>query len=129
MFTLDDYDFKTKLAVSLHLSEYGDSEFGPFEDTDHPICDCGSEMNFYGHDNTGDFPYGEGLWKCDSCGFEIKEDELPSLDGEFDHCTICGSGYFLPVNDSDLDQKKYTCSVCLAEVTKDDFGNYKSEEE
>ncbi len=46
-------------------------------DSDHPKCfRCGNAMNFYGHDNFGDFKYGEGYWKCDGCGFKVTEDEL-----------------------------------------------------
>lgn len=46
-------------------------------DADHPDCPhCGSTMDFYGHDDDGDFPPGEGYWKCSSCGFQIREDEL-----------------------------------------------------
>ena len=46
-------------------------------DTDHPECyHCGSKMDFYGHDENGDFYFGDGYWECDSCGFKIKEDEL-----------------------------------------------------
>lgn len=44
---------------------------------DHPDCPlCGNTMNFYGHDKNGDFPYGEGYWKCSCCGFKITENEL-----------------------------------------------------
>lgn len=56
-------------------------------DTDHPNCpDCGSKMNFYGHstDENGneiDWEYGEGYWKCPSCGFKCTEDEVsPYMD-------------------------------------------------
>ena len=46
-------------------------------DSDHPNCpSCGVIMNFYGHDDNGDFPLGEGYWECPSCGFNITEDEL-----------------------------------------------------
>lgn len=45
--------------------------------TDHPDCpQCGCTMDFYGHDENGDFPIGEGYWKCNSCGFQISENEL-----------------------------------------------------
>lgn len=45
--------------------------------TDHPDCPrCGCAMDFYGHDESGDFPIGEGYWECSSCGFKITEDEL-----------------------------------------------------
>ena len=44
---------------------------------DNPPCpDCGSTMSFYGHDDNGDFPIGEGYWLCPSCGKRIGEDEL-----------------------------------------------------
>lgn len=50
-----------------------DSDF----EADHPTCpDCGNTMNFYGHDDSGDFEYGEGYWECDSCGFKITENDL-----------------------------------------------------
>ena len=46
-------------------------------DSDHPDCPrCGNEMDFYGHDDDGDFPLGEGYWKCDRCGFKVSENEL-----------------------------------------------------
>lgn len=46
-------------------------------DSDHPSCPrCGSTMDFYGHDDSGDFDYGEGYWKCDSCGFKVTENDL-----------------------------------------------------
>lgn len=45
--------------------------------SDHPKCpECGNIMDFYGHDDSGDFPYGEGYWECDNCGFKISENEL-----------------------------------------------------
>lgn len=44
---------------------------------DHPTCPiCGEVMDFCGHDEYGDFPYGEGYWKCDSCGFKVSKNEL-----------------------------------------------------
>jgi len=46
-------------------------------DSDHPDCPkCGARMNFYGHDENGDFPLGEGYWECPDCGFSITENEL-----------------------------------------------------
>lgn len=46
-------------------------------DSDHPNCpQCESTMNFYGHDDSGDFPLGEGYWECCNCGFKVTEDEL-----------------------------------------------------
>jgi len=33
-------------------------------------------MNFYGHDDNGDFPEGEGYWECSGCGFKITEKEV-----------------------------------------------------
>ena len=46
-------------------------------ETDHPECpECCQTMNFYGHDDDGDFPYGEGHWDCPACGFSISEDDL-----------------------------------------------------
>ena len=46
-------------------------------DSDHPDCPrCGSTMDFYGHDDVGDFPLGEGYWECPSCGFKISENQL-----------------------------------------------------
>lgn len=46
-------------------------------DTDHPRCpECGKKMDFYGHDDDGDFPIGEGYWECSYCGFKIKESEI-----------------------------------------------------
>ena len=32
-------------------------------DSDHPECPrCGSAMDFHGHDDSGDFAFGEGYW-------------------------------------------------------------------
>ncbi len=46
-------------------------------DSDHPDCyECQSTMNFYGHDDSGDFPIGEGYWECPNCGFKITESEV-----------------------------------------------------
>ena len=46
-------------------------------DSDHPECPrCECTMNFYGHDDNGDFPLGEGYWECPDCGFKITENEL-----------------------------------------------------
>jgi len=46
-------------------------------ESDHSDCPrCGTIMNFYGHDENGDFEYGEGHWDCPSCGFTITENEL-----------------------------------------------------
>lgn len=46
-------------------------------DSDHPPCPrCNNTMNFFGHNDLGDFPLGEGYWECDSCGFKITEDEI-----------------------------------------------------
>lgn len=57
-----------------------DALYDPFDssiDTDHPDCPrCGNMMDFYGHDDNGDFPIGEGYWECDSCGFKISEDDI-----------------------------------------------------
>ena len=44
---------------------------------DHPDCpQCGGTMNFYGHDENGDFEYGEGYWECPDCGFKFTESEF-----------------------------------------------------
>lgn len=46
-------------------------------DSDHPDCpECESEMEFHGHDDSGDFPLGEGYWECGNCGFTISEDDV-----------------------------------------------------
>lgn len=46
-------------------------------DTDHPKCpNCGTKMNFYGHDENGDYPLGEGYWKCGDCGLSVTENDL-----------------------------------------------------
>lgn len=46
-------------------------------DCDHPICpSCGEKMTFHGHDESGDFPYGEGYWECDGCGYKVTENDL-----------------------------------------------------
>lgn len=47
------------------------------EDNDHPDCPrCGSTMEFHGHDDSGDYPLGDGYWKCPGCGYSITEDEI-----------------------------------------------------
>ena len=46
-------------------------------DSDHPKCPrCGSTMDFHGHDDDGDYAYGEGYWECDSCGFKVTENDV-----------------------------------------------------
>ncbi len=67
----DKYEkFKAQLNYNIHQNDYDN-------DTDHPLCpDCGSTMNFYGHDNNGDYAYGEGYWECDGCGYKVTENEL-----------------------------------------------------
>lgn len=46
-------------------------------DSDHPNCPrCGGTMDFHGHDDDGDFAYGEGYWECDSCGFKVTENDV-----------------------------------------------------
>lgn len=46
-------------------------------DSDHPACPrCGSSMDFHGHDDSGDFPYGEGYWECSGCDFKVSESDL-----------------------------------------------------
>lgn len=48
-------------------------------DSEHPECPhCGEKMNFYGHDEHGDFDYGEGYWECSSCGYKFTENDLSS---------------------------------------------------
>lgn len=45
--------------------------------SDHPDCPkCGNSMNFHGHDDNGDFPFGEGYWECPNCRFKISEEQL-----------------------------------------------------
>lgn len=49
----------------------------PCANSDHPECpNCGSIMNFYGHDEKGDFEYGDGYWECPNCHFNMTEDDL-----------------------------------------------------
>lgn len=61
--------FKAQLNYDMHN--------GWQVDTDHPICpDCGGTMAFYGHDENGDFEYGEGYWECSSCGYKVSENDL-----------------------------------------------------
>ena len=46
-------------------------------DADHPECPrCSATMDFYGHDENGDFPSGEGYWECPDCHFTITEADL-----------------------------------------------------
>ncbi len=57
-----------------HMRDYPWDSTG---DSDHPDCPhCGSTMDFYGHDDNRDFPFGEGYWECSDCGFKITEAEL-----------------------------------------------------
>jgi len=57
-----------------HAVDYpSDSTIEP----DHPDCPrCGNTMDFYGHDESGDFPFGEGYWRCSGCGFKVTEEDL-----------------------------------------------------
>lgn len=65
--------WKKELRDNLYVSSISDTGV----DTDHPYCPrCNSIMNFYGHDANGDFPIGEGYWKCSCCDFSITENEL-----------------------------------------------------
>lgn len=64
---------KWKKALRNAIDYYWESDI----DSDHPDCpECGNTMDFYGHDEKGDFPQGEGYWECSSCGFKIYEREL-----------------------------------------------------
>lgn len=64
---------KWKRELRNAVDEPWDSDIDP----DHPECpNCGSEMEFHGHDDNGDFPAGEGYWECENCGFKVSEDEL-----------------------------------------------------
>ena len=48
-----------------------------YGDPDHAKCPhCKQTLSFYGHDDNGDFPLGEGYWECHSCGFKIYEKEF-----------------------------------------------------
>ncbi len=50
-------------------------------DSDHPTCpSCGHKMKFYGHDENGDFEYGEGYWECKACGYTVSEDDISDID-------------------------------------------------
>lgn len=54
-----------------------DAIYSPFDDSDHPACPhCNATMDFFGHDDEGDFPLGEGYWKCSNCGFTFYEKDL-----------------------------------------------------
>ncbi len=56
---------------------YEDLMDGYVRDTDHPDCPkCGGTMNFYGHDEDGDYDEGEGYWKCSDCDFSVTEEEV-----------------------------------------------------
>ena len=47
-------------------------------ESDHPYCPkCDATMNFFGHDENGDFPIGEGHWDCPNCGFTFYEKNVP----------------------------------------------------
>jgi tRNA(Ile2) C34 agmatinyltransferase TiaS len=48
----------------------------PFSPDNPPCPDCGHEMQFFGHDENGDFPEGEGYWQCPSCRFRFYEYNL-----------------------------------------------------
>lgn len=63
------FDFMDSLIENLN------DPFG--ENTDHPNCpNCGAVMNFFGHDEKGDFDYGDGYWECPECGWSFTEDDL-----------------------------------------------------
>ena len=50
-----------------------DSEIEP----DHPNCPrCNEKRDFFGHNYSGDFPFGKGYWECDNCGFKVTENDL-----------------------------------------------------
>ena len=62
-----------KKALKYAIDNPWDSDI----DSDHPDCPrCGNTMDFYGHDDSGDFDYGKGYWECSSCGFKITEDDM-----------------------------------------------------
>ena len=52
---------------------------------DNPECPhCGATMIFYGHDDNGDFPDGEGYWKCPDCDYSVTENDIEDIDpGEY----------------------------------------------
>ena len=59
------------------LRNWIDNPWDAEGNSDHPECPkCDSTMNFYGHDEKGDFPMGEGYWLCPDCSFSIKESDL-----------------------------------------------------
>lgn len=48
---------------------------------DTPECpECGSTMNFHGHDDNGDFAEGDGYWKCSGCGYSFTENDIKDID-------------------------------------------------
>ena len=67
---MDRSEWKKRLKNAVM---YDDEDFSP----DNPPCpDCGAKMIFYGHDENGDFPPGEGYWQCPACRFRFSEELL-----------------------------------------------------
>lgn len=59
------------------LKEAVDYPWGSDINSDHPQCPhCRNTMDFYGHDDNGDFDFGDGYWECHSCGFKVTENDL-----------------------------------------------------
>lgn len=66
-----------KKQLARQFDENRNSVTGGEYDTDHPTCpECGSTMNFIGHDDDGDFDDGDAYWICDNCGLKVYEDEV-----------------------------------------------------
>lgn len=66
-----------KKQLARELDENITSVNGEGYDTDHPICpECGSTMNFIGHDDNGDFAQGDAYWICNSCGLKVYEGDV-----------------------------------------------------
>ena len=71
--------WKKQLARELdeNITSALTSESGEGYDTDHPTCpECGSTMNFIGHDDDGDFAQGDAYWICNNCGLKVFEGEV-----------------------------------------------------
>jgi len=64
----DYYEWMRKLALDVYNCS---------PNADHPKCpECGSRMNFHGHDESGDFAYGQGYWDCPKCNWAVTEDDI-----------------------------------------------------
>ena len=64
----DYYEWMRKLASAVYNNS---------PNADHPKCpECRRKMNFFGHDDSGDFAPGDGYWECPNCNWSVTESDL-----------------------------------------------------